>query len=64
MKEEMELLNLLIANPHLKVLQDKLDYDMRNMSSEQRCTYLQELMLDNCEELKNHLTKLVRLVGN
>lgn len=61
MKEEIELLNLLLSNPELKILQDRINYETRNMDTEQKLVYLQEEMLDNLTDMLNKLDNLSSL---
>jgi hypothetical protein len=49
---------LLLENPELMALQQKLDKDTEGMSSYAKCLYIQELMLDNCQQLKTLLQDL------
>ena len=51
----LELQLLLIQNPELQALQQKIDEDTKNMSPLAKCMYLQELMLDNCRNMKSML---------
>ena len=57
----LEIQMLTMSNPELMALQQKIDKETENMSQMAKCMYLEELMLDNCQQLKEKLKILKEL---
>ena len=57
----LEIQMLTMSNPELMALQQKINKETENMSQIAKCMYLEELMLDNCQQLKEKLKILKEL---
>lgn len=62
MTPELELQLLLLQNPELRILQQKLDEETKHLSPYAKSLYLQELMFDNVAFMKAKLTELKELL--